>query len=321
SIYNIYGFLSTRPLKNLKFNFFFLYRYIMTLCLSNDVSFSTIRHFPGDVRREDEEERRVFTTRQAEQGSMLVRMAMRVSRAKWFTFLRRIFHYQNGSNSPLGPNPFNSSCWMIMEFLTLVSQICVTLIVLSVSKAERPVWPMRLWLIGYDLGCVISLLMVYWRYGHYQIRQREDGISPNNLEQQCTTDDSRNLELVSKCKASLDLFFAMWFVVGNVWVFDTRFGSFNGAPKLNILSEKGASHDQISKLLCWRFKQVDNGGLECGNSSFAIENPVCCICLTKYKEKEEIRQLPCSHIFHKKCVDQWLGMISCCPLCKQGLDR
>ncbi|XP_074320116.1 E3 ubiquitin-protein ligase At1g63170-like [Silene latifolia] len=339
----------------------------MTLCLSNDVSFSTIRQFHSDVRHEDEEERRAFTSnttsdrRQAEQGSMLVRMAMRVSRAKWFTFLRRIFHYQNGSNSPLGPNPFNSSSWMIMEFLTLVSQICVTLIVLSVSKAERPVWPMRLWVIGYDLGCVMSLLMLYWRYVHYHIRQRENGISLNNLEQQCTTDDSRNLELVSKCKASLDLFFAMWFVVGNVWVFDTRFGSFNGAPKLNILcililvwnaitysfpfllfillcifvplisgligynmslgsAEKGASHDQISKLICWRFKDVD-GGLEGGNSSFAIDNPDCCICLTKYKEKEEIRQLPCSHIFHKNCVDQWLGMISCCPLCKQGLER
>lgn len=43
------------------------------------------------------------------------------------------------------------------------------------------------------------------------------------------------MHFVNKCKASLDLIFALWFVMGNVWVFDSRFGSLNGAPKLHIL--------------------------------------------------------------------------------------
>ncbi|KAK9689556.1 hypothetical protein RND81_09G066800 [Saponaria officinalis] len=274
----------------------------MSLCVLTSI------HIYENVRHEEEEPRT-----QTQRPSLFVRMAMRVSRAKWFTFLRRVFHYQNGSSSPLGANPFNSGYWMMLEFLTLVSQICLTLIVLSVSKDEKPVWPMRIWVIGYDLGCVMSLFILYWRHGHYHY----DGISLTNVEQQCTTnDDSRKLQLVNKCKASLDLFYAMWFVMGNVWVFDTRFGSLNGAPKLQVLcisilvwnaitysfpfllflllcicvplfstligynmslgsAEKGASHDQIAKLLCWRFKQVDCC-LEDGNSSFANDNPVCC---------------------------------------------
>ena len=40
---------------------------------------------------------------------------------------------------------------------------------------------------------------------------------------------------MNKCRSSLELFFAMWFVMGNVWVFDSRFGSFQQAPKLNVL--------------------------------------------------------------------------------------
>ena len=40
---------------------------------------------------------------------------------------------------------------------------------------------------------------------------------------------------MNKCRTSLELFFAIWFVVGNVWVFDSRFGSFNHAPKLHVL--------------------------------------------------------------------------------------
>lgn len=40
---------------------------------------------------------------------------------------------------------------------------------------------------------------------------------------------------MNKCRTSLELFFAIWFVMGNVWVFDSRFGSFQRAPKLHML--------------------------------------------------------------------------------------
>lgn len=41
--------------------------------------------------------------------------------------------------------------------------------------------------------------------------------------------------LMNKCRTSLELFFAIWFVMGNVWVFDSRFGSFQRAPNLHVL--------------------------------------------------------------------------------------
>lgn len=40
---------------------------------------------------------------------------------------------------------------------------------------------------------------------------------------------------MNRCRTSLELFFAIWFVMGNVWVFDSRFGSFQHAPKLHVL--------------------------------------------------------------------------------------
>lgn len=33
---------------------------------------------------------------------------------------------------------------------------------------------------------------------------------------------------------------------------------------------------------------------------------ICSICHDSYKDNEFFRQLPCSHRFHKKCVDRWL---------------
>ncbi|CAL5202380.1 unnamed protein product [Lathyrus oleraceus] len=306
------------------------------------------------------------------QPCFMTRMAMRISRSRWFIFLRRVFHYQNGPRSDLGSNPFNSRTWMMLELVALLVQITSTTFTLVVSKSEKPVRPMRVWVVGYDIGCVLNLLLLCVRY--YQIGLNHGagddalGLS-HDVEQQINNEENsvyRSTHLMSKCKSSLELFFAIWFVMGNVWSFDSRFGTLQQAPKLQILciillvwnaicysfpfllflllcccvplittllgydmnmgaSSRGASDDQISQLPSWRFK-VDHTKLDLDNDSQCSERlirdePECCICLAKYKDKEEVRQLPCSHMFHLKCVDQWLRIISCCPLCKQELQR
>jgi hypothetical protein len=123
-------------------------------------------------------------------SSSWARMAMRISRARWFTFLRRVFHYQNGSRSDLGSNPFNSSTWMLLEFIALVIQVSFTTFTLAISKREKPVWPMRIWIVGYDIGCVLSLLLLYGRYRHRHLTQG-DGLSLSDMEQQRGSEESR----------------------------------------------------------------------------------------------------------------------------------
>ncbi|RDX70493.1 RING finger protein 44, partial [Mucuna pruriens] len=47
------------------------------------------------------------------------------------------------------------------------------------------------------------------------------------------------------------------------------------------------------------------------------EDSWCCVCLSRLKAKDEIRVLPCSHKFHKICVNRWLkGRHKTCPLCR-----
>jgi len=305
----------------------------------------------------------------ASSPSFMTRVAMRISRSRWFTFLRRVFHYQNGPRSNLGSNPFNSSTWMMLELIALLVQIASTTFTLAISKSEKPIWPMRVWIAGYDIGCVLNLLLLCGRYHQLHVTQGNNALSLSELEQQRNNEESsvyRTSHLIDKCRSSLELFFAIWFVMGNVWAFDSRFGSFPQAPKLQVLciillswnaicysfpfllflllcccvplmstllgynmsmgsSARGASDDQISQLPSWRYKGL-HSNLDIANDSQSSErlinqDPECCICLAKYKDKEEVRQLPCSHLFHLKCVDQWLRIISCCPLCKQGLQR
>merc|ERR1711862_666139 len=45
----------------------------------------------------------------------------------------------------------------------------------------------------------------------------------------------------------------------------------------------------------------------------------CRICLDELREQDEIRALPCSHYFHKACIDRWLRINYDCPLCRNDM--
>ncbi|GFP93407.1 E3 ubiquitin-protein ligase at1g12760 [Phtheirospermum japonicum] len=60
------------------------------------------------------------------------------------------------------------------------------------------------------------------------------------------------------------------------------------------------------------------GGIE---AEAAMLGQVCCICLAKYLNNDELRELPCSHFFYKECVDKWLKINASCPLCKAEVSE
>ncbi|XP_010539334.1 PREDICTED: E3 ubiquitin-protein ligase At4g11680-like [Tarenaya hassleriana] len=326
----------------------------ISITVSSSSSLSSTPRSDTTTRMED-----AANARERSPSSFLIRLAVRVSRARWFIFLRRVFHYQNGSRSDLGSNPFNSSTWMMSELIALLVQITVITFTLAASKKERPIWPVRLWITGYDVGCLLNLMLLYGRYRQLSTSQSQGDLGLGDVEQQRGREETRCWHLMNRCRTSLELFFAIWFVIGNVWVFDSRLGSFQRAPKLHVLcisllawnalcysfpfllflllccvvplvssllgynmnmgsSDRGASDDQISSLPSWRYKLIENVS-DSDSAHPPAQDPECCICLAKYRDKEEVRQLPCSHTFHLKCVDQWLRIISCCPLCKQHL--
>ncbi|XP_039218789.1 E3 ubiquitin-protein ligase ZNRF3 isoform X1 [Crotalus tigris] len=45
----------------------------------------------------------------------------------------------------------------------------------------------------------------------------------------------------------------------------------------------------------------------------------CAICLEKYLDGEELRVIPCTHRFHRKCVDPWLLQHHTCPHCRHNI--
>ena len=45
----------------------------------------------------------------------------------------------------------------------------------------------------------------------------------------------------------------------------------------------------------------------------------CPVCLNDMDVGDEVRNLPCKHIFHKDCVDEWLRVNASCPTCRSSI--
>ncbi|XP_021268348.1 RING finger protein 215 isoform X2 [Numida meleagris] len=53
--------------------------------------------------------------------------------------------------------------------------------------------------------------------------------------------------------------------------------------------------------------------------SRACEIDSCAVCLDQFCKSQWLRVLPCSHEFHRDCVDPWLLLQQTCPLCKHNI--
>ncbi|XP_021298783.1 E3 ubiquitin-protein ligase At1g63170 [Herrania umbratica] len=322
------------------------------------------------------------------------------------SFMRRSDGYGRRRRSPL-----NSGLWISVELVVTVSQIIASIVVLSLSRNEKPQAPLFAWIVGYASGCVATLPILYWRFRNrnqgieQDLSHSRQGSSLGNPSEstsytaisvtqasdeennRITESATRNSQiagtlstrlngLVDHFKMALDCFFAVWFVVGNVWIFGGH-SSPSDAPKLYRLcivfltfscigyampfilcaticcclpciisvlgfredfsQTRGATVESINALPIYKFKSKksgnvnnqddsagDGGILAAGTAKERVisgEDAVCCICLAKYADNDELRELPCIHVFHVECVDKWLKINASCPLCKSEVGE
>ncbi|KFZ19720.1 hypothetical protein V501_00541 [Pseudogymnoascus sp. VKM F-4519 (FW-2642)] len=59
-----------------------------------------------------------------------------------------------------------------------------------------------------------------------------------------------------------------------------------------------------------------------GQSGTSIDPATCSVCIESFAENENVRILPCSHIYHQRCIDPWLlNKSGTCPLCRKPLQE
>jgi len=56
------------------------------------------------------------------------------------------------------------------------------------------------------------------------------------------------------------------------------------------------------------------------NDKNEMEYPTCHICLVETAKDEDCFVLPCEHVFHSGCIEQWLKLHNNCPVCRSELS-
>lgn len=50
-------------------------------------------------------------------------------------------------------------------------------------------------------------------------------------------------------------------------------------------------------------------------------NTNCTICLTEFAAGDEARILPCFHMYHRSCIDEWVKKAAVCPVCRENPEE
>ncbi|XP_065519364.1 E3 ubiquitin-protein ligase ARK2C isoform X2 [Lathamus discolor] len=92
-------------------------------------------------------------------------------------------------------------------------------------------------------------------------------------------------------------------------------------PQLQLLALQGLNpsrHTSAVRESYERRPQEGKAGQEDGEESDTDEK--CTICLSMLEDGEDVRRLPCMHLFHQVCVDQWLATSKKCPICRVDIE-
>lgn len=95
---------------------------------------------------------------------------------------------------------------------------------------------------------------------------------------------------------------------------ESRNGNVNQrlTPFLDMFMNKTITEDELNKISPVRCAGLNN------NNEF--NETACSVCLEECNNKKLHRILPCKHVYHPQCIDEWLlKKSSLCPLCKQDV--
>ncbi|KAL6871533.1 hypothetical protein ACP4OV_014362 [Aristida adscensionis] len=134
---------------------------------------------------------------------------------------------------------------VVLDVLWNLAFVAVAAAVLAASLGERPAVPLRVWLAGYVLQCLLHVLCVTVEYR----RRRE---ARGGAEQEATGDGDFKLSLgiVKHLESANTMFSFIWWIIGFYWVSAGGQSLSHDAPQLYWLSIVFLAFDVFFVVFC-----------------------------------------------------------------------
>lgn len=84
---------------------------------------------------------------------------------------------------------------------------------------------------------------------------------------------------------------------------------------------QGATQASIDALPTQQYHRSPVPDIENTTNNKAEPPERCTVCLANYEDGDTLRILPCKHQYHLDCIDEWLHINGCCPLCLARIDQ
>ncbi|KAK4715324.1 hypothetical protein R3W88_013662 [Solanum pinnatisectum] len=123
----------------------------------------------------------------------------------------------------------------------------------------------------------------------------------------------KTLKMFHRSSITIVLNYVVFIVTQLKWAWNILLlQSFTHPYNLYTISSQNHDHDHELEVMHY---EPEPGS----SNSDSVE---CSVCLCKIEEGEEVRELRCDHLFHRVCLDRWLGMgRMTCPLCRNHLKQ
>ncbi|XP_022815330.1 E3 ubiquitin-protein ligase RNF165-like isoform X2 [Spodoptera litura] len=100
--------------------------------------------------------------------------------------------------------------------------------------------------------------------------------------------------------------------------------SFMGTATMAAMVYAAEAEEAESR--AWRGRGASSAVIESNTYRHAYrpapshQDEKCTICLSIFEVDSDCRRLPCMHLFHMECVDQWLSTNKHCPICRVDIE-
>ncbi|KAG7956683.1 hypothetical protein I3843_11G135700 [Carya illinoinensis] len=231
---------------------------------------------------------------------------------------------------------------VVLDIIWNFAFVVVAATVLVLSQNESPSMPLRLWIVGYALQCVLHMVCVCVEYRRRRRRRRGGVPTSDSVENSGNSSlesreasgqhvlpaehlDEEGAGSVAKHLESANTMFSfIWWIIGFYWISADGQDLARDSPQLYWLCIIFLGFDVFFVVFCVALACVIGIAVCCCLPCiiallYAVADQECCICLSTYDDGVELRELPCGHHFHCACVDKWLYINATCPLCKYNI--
>ncbi|KAG8649087.1 hypothetical protein MANES_08G066900v8 [Manihot esculenta] len=157
------------------------------------------------------------------------------------------FDSHNNSNN----NYYFSKPIMVLDLIWNLAFVAVSVAVLFSASKEKPSTPLRIWVSGYSLQCLLHVAFVYFQHQNRRRIDRDDG-DGGRVRIEVPPSSQTHSSVMKRLDAISTMISSIWWVIGFYWILVGGQTLLQDSPRLYW---RGASEEDIRSLPKYRYCQ------------------------------------------------------------------